>query len=288
MQARLAALGAVVFAFASAGAVVEGARDARTSRGLIVYWNDSRWPTLFSIRPDGSRVHRILRNRQNAKRPRLSPDRRWVAFDGASPGKPPLSDFDVMLVRLDGTGLRTLTRSRMWDHDAQWSPDGRLIAFSRMPPHHSDSTESTIWIMRRDGGGLRRFVRGSDVRWSPTGERLVFTASTGLSDGDLFVIGRDGRGRKRLTATPAIEAAAAWSPDARRILFTRFAGAASNVFVMNARGGDVRKLATGTAAAWSPDGSKILYTSSGLYVMNVDGSGRRKIAAIRAYDPDWR
>lgn len=58
------------------------AEGAPRARGLIVYWSESPWPSIWAIAADGSRNRRILRNRQNAKRPRLSPDRRWVAFDG--------------------------------------------------------------------------------------------------------------------------------------------------------------------------------------------------------------
>jgi hypothetical protein len=38
-----------------------------------------------------------------------------VAFGGAPPGTPPLTDFDIQIVRLDGTGRRTLTHSPDWE-----------------------------------------------------------------------------------------------------------------------------------------------------------------------------
>src|SRR5919198_3992282 len=88
-------------------------------------------------RPDDMDGRRILRNRQNAKRPRLSPDRMLVAFDGTAPGQTPLSNFDIQLVRLAGSGLRSPTRGPDWDLDAQWSPDGRKLAFALRRPHRS-------------------------------------------------------------------------------------------------------------------------------------------------------
>jgi len=112
-----------------------GGGDARDPAGVIVYWYDNPKPSIWAVRADGPHDRLIVRNRQNAKRPRLSPDRRWVAFDGTPPGEPPLSDFDLQLVRLDGSGLRTLTHTSDWDIDAQWSPDGRRLAFTRTPPH---------------------------------------------------------------------------------------------------------------------------------------------------------
>lgn len=68
----------------------------------ILFWSDSPWPSLLAMHPDGSARHRLFRTPQNAKRPTLSPNAKWIAFDGAPPGKPALSDFDIQLVRSDG------------------------------------------------------------------------------------------------------------------------------------------------------------------------------------------
>jgi hypothetical protein len=79
---------------------------SRERGGLSLFWKQSPWPSIWSVRPDGSRLRWAYRTHQNAKRPTLSPDRKWIAFDGAAPGKAPPSDFDVEIVRRDGTGLR--------------------------------------------------------------------------------------------------------------------------------------------------------------------------------------
>src|SRR4029078_10821294 len=91
---------------------------------------------------------------QNAKRPSLSPDRRWVAFDGTPKGKPPLSDFDVQVMRRDGTQRRTVFRTRDCERDARWAPDGKRLSFSRMPPG-ADWRHSIVCTVRLDGSGLQ-------------------------------------------------------------------------------------------------------------------------------------
>src|SRR5262245_53321106 len=96
-----------------------GAGSASEDAGRIAFWSDEPWPSVWIMRPDGSGRHRIMHTRQNAKRARLSPDGRWVAFDGASPDTTALSDFDVQIVRRDGTGRRTVVRSPQQDLDAQ-------------------------------------------------------------------------------------------------------------------------------------------------------------------------
>jgi Tol biopolymer transport system component len=258
-------------------------------RHLIVYWSTNPWPSIWSIRTSGKHRRRILRNHQNAKRPRLSPDRQWVAFDGAPPGKPPLRDFDIQLVRPDGTGRKTLTDSSEWDDiDAEWSPDGQLIAFERRPRPAVDDRDSVIWTIRRDGTDARPLVRGFSARWSPDGSRIVYETP----EQDLALLDLATGKTEVLLRTPELEQPADWSPEGTRILFIRYGERSSRIFVMNADGTGIRKLATGTAASWSPKGVRILYTrrfpASDLYVMDADGTHKHRLALASAADPDWR
>jgi TolB protein len=291
MIERIAGLALLTVVVLATAHVSQGAprRGAKT-QGQIVFWSDTPWPSIWAIRPDGSKLHRILRNRQNAKRPVLSPDRKWVAFDGAAPGKAPLSDFDIQIVHVDGTSRTTPTDSSEWDLNAEWSPDGTVLAFTRMPPG-AVWRSAWIWTVRADGSAPTRLLKGQEARWSPDGKRLVFDAPTGVSDGDLFTAYADGSDLRRLTATRAYESAAGWSPDGSQILFTRSPGSGiGTVYAMSANGGKPRRLASGFAGSWSPDGTKIVYISpsSQLFVMNANGSKKRRIARVKALDPSWR
>jgi Tol biopolymer transport system component len=298
---RLAIVAAVLAAAAVAGCMggdSSGTPSGTTEpsspvRGVIVYWKESPGPSIWSIRPEGSQPRRILRNAQNAKRPRLSPDRKWVAFDGAPPGKPVLTDFDIQLVRADGTGLRTLTSSSQWDMDAQWSPDGKRLSFTRMPPG-ADWLNSWTWTMRSDGSDLRRIARGLNARWSPDGAKLVLDAPTDESQGDIFIVDADGSGRRLVLASPELDQPAGWSPDGKRILFTRLtdsSGMRADVCVVNADGTGMKKLAEGFAGSWSPDGTEILYADSfpgQMWIMEADGSDKRRISGAFGAEPHWR
>src|SRR5262245_36140188 len=214
---RRAALVGLVLALA--GFVRSPSAHPARAGGWSAYWTQAPRPSIRAVRPDGTRDHGILRTLQNAKRPRLSPDRAWVAFDGAPPGRPPLSDFDVQVVRLDGTGRRTLTRTRDWDTDAQWSPDGARLSFTRSPPHPAGCGGSSIWIVRSDGSAARKIVAGCAARWSPDGRDLVYTAPNGR---DLRIVDvGSGRTRALLATRAPGQQPAGWSPDGQRILFTR-------------------------------------------------------------------
>ncbi len=290
----------LAFCLVAAAAVLARGAAVGSETGRILFWSDRDHPALWSMRPDGSGKRLLFRTPQNAKRPVLSPDGRWIAFDGASPGKPPMSDFDVQIVRLDGSGRRTLADSPDTETDAQWSPDGVHLSFSRAPSP-ADWRRSVIWVVRRDGRGAHRLVRGQFARWSPDGTRLVLDAPTAGSDGDLLVVSGDGTTQQRLTGTVALEQPAGWSRTGL-ILFTRYAAdgsGRSTILVIGANGRGLRRLTDGRhadeAAAWSPDGSAILFTSDRtghrqVFVMNADGSHQRNIARD-AFDDEatsWR
>jgi DNA-binding beta-propeller fold protein YncE len=268
---------------------------------LILFWSKNPYPSLWSLRPDGTHRRRVLRVRQNAKRPSLSPDRKWILFDGAPPGGAPLRDFDVQIVRRDGTGRRLLTNSDARELDAQWSPDGSRISYSRLEASaEGDWRKSWIWTVRPDGTDARPLVLGNSARWSSDGKQLVFSAPTGRSDGDLFVIGADGTGLRRLLSTARPEWPSAWSPDGRTILFSRsFGDGRSDVFTIGADGHDVRRLThapgENVGATWSPRGDRIVFAStrqglaySHLFRMRANGTRERAISFGDDYDPVWR
>ena len=286
MRGRHAALVVLLLAVCASAT---GARGS-SGGGLIAFWNDDPVPSIWAVRPDGTGLTPLLRTRQNAKRARLSPDRRWIAFDGAPPRKPAMSDFEIQVVRRDGSGRRTLTRSAAANTDAQWSPDGALVSFTRSPGY--DWTKAWTWSVARDGTGLRRVARGQFGRWSPAGTRLVLDTPTPTSQGDIFVVDVDGSNRRLVLASPELDQPADWSPDGTKILFTRYDsdGPGSSVYVVNVDGRGLRKLARGIAGSWSPDGTQIVYSKGfpgRLVVMRSDGSHKRPLAVVGA-EPDWR
>ena len=262
-----------------------------SARGsLILFWSDRGrpGPSLWAMRADGSQQRLIYHAAVNAKRPTLSPDGSWIAFDGASPGKTPFSDFDVQIVRTSGAGRRTLAGTSAYEIDAQWSPDGRTLSYSRWP-RAADWRSSSIGTVRTDGSHRRRIARGQFARWSPDGTQLVLDVPDKAGGGDLFVVNRDGSGLRRLSNAPGLEQPAGWSPDGRKILFTHYTtSGVIEIDVVRVDGAALRKLARvqgdeAGAAGWSPDGSKVLFTSqpgrhAQIFVMNANGSHRRNLS----------
>jgi TolB protein len=57
--------------------------------------------------------------------------------------------------------------------------------------------------------------------WSPDGSRLVFQSAR-YGQSELYVIGVDGSGERRLTHNLADDTHPAWSPDGSTIVFDSF------------------------------------------------------------------
>lgn len=63
--------------------------------------------------------------------------------------------------------------------DPQLSPDGTQIVYTRRwVDKQKDSWKSSLWIVNADGSQNRFLIDGSNARWSPSGDRLLFSPLT--------------------------------------------------------------------------------------------------------------
>jgi hypothetical protein len=117
---------------------------------------------------------------------------------------------------------------------------------------------------------------GPSPDWSPLGDRIVFTrfVESRRAEGEMTIstISPDGTGLKQFPRNRLEdEGNPSWSPDGTRIAFTRGAyhwNASSNArWVMNADGSGRRKLIDtkcfDMTPAWSPDGRQVAFYSDG-------------------------
>lgn len=169
-----------------------------------------------------------------------------------------------------------------------WSPDGSRLAYV-----HFDYGIVTV---RPDGSG---FAVVSDVgenpSWSPDGDRFAIGYGS-----EIFVIGADGQGLRRLTTNSVHDSDPDWSPDGRSIVYVSSPEGSSigDLVVVRADGGFPQVL-TGhdqaTTPDWSPDGSSIVFSrsygdgSSELHVLRLDGLTERRITrgSDSALFPVW-
>ncbi len=102
----------------------------------------------------------------------------------------------------------------------------------------------------------------------------------------------------RLTNDPASDTFAVWAPDGTKVAFASNRDGKLGIYVMDADGGNVRRLtynsADNFAPSWSPDGSKLAFQTNRdgndeIYVMNADGSNQIRLTWDGAFDggPAW-
>jgi TolB protein len=102
---------------------------------------------------------------------------------------------------------------------------------------------------------------------------------------------------QRLTQSGAIDTSPSYSPDAREIAFNSDRGGAGQLYVMDAEGGNARRISFGSGRyftpVWSPRGDLIAFTKQEageflIGVMKPDGSQERLIdRAFHVEGPTW-
>jgi Tol biopolymer transport system component len=169
-------------------------------------------------------------------------------------------------------------------------PPVGLIAFVRENPTRTDINAAVdLWVVRSDGGGARKVVGASGwdehPAWSPDGRRIAFDEALYeagedediLKTIDVWIVGRDGRGRRNVTHDGSA-ALPAWSPTGNALAFARGDG----VFIIKPDGAarrHVGRRSDPTEPAWSPDGAHVAFTTPGeVWVASPTGTRQRRIA----------
>jgi Tol biopolymer transport system component len=153
-----------------------------------------------------------------------------------------------------------------------------------------------IFTIAADGTGARSLGPGLSPAWSPNGRELAFDVLANQNY-DVWVMRRDGTGRRRVTTNPAVDFFASWSPDGTSLVFTSDRGG-EDLYVIGADGSGERRLTTDPApewgAAWEPEGRVIAFAGNArgnleIEVVGVDGTGRHALTnhPARDYDPAW-
>lgn len=165
--------------------------------------------------------------------------------------------LDLFVIHPDGSGLRRLARN-VTQADA-WSPDGSRLLF--------DSGDGYLYVIRRDGRNRRRLALinsdfDSHAVWSPDGRSVAFQACRPGRDPDvcdsgqldLFVVGSDGKGLRRITRRSLFDQCRlSWAP-ARGIAY----GTGAATLIVTPTGKVVRKIRGFSCGTWSPDARRLL------------------------------
>jgi Tol biopolymer transport system component len=173
-----------------------------------------------------------------------------------------------------------------------WSPDGEQLAWMQ----EGGGAAGRVMVSNADGSAQRllaevhspayvSYSSGEEVAWTPDGSAVRYAVQRDENRRqvwDHYAVGLEGS--DPVLIAPELEAfRVAFSPDGTRIAYI---GVDGQLHTINSDGSGRRRLTDGPRGmldpAWSPDGTQIVFvahrkSSSGLEVVNPDGTGRRVV-----------
>lgn len=215
----------------------------------------------------------------------VSPNGKTLAFDSDA--------GSLYRINIAGGGLKRLGRGIV----PVWSPDGKRIAYLKVE-------DNGIWVMKANGTGKYKvfndpYVESAPtVAWAPDSSKLAFVRCSPPHQADscehayVYTIRLDGTHLHRVTTESGVPACPAWSSKGLLAFLNR----GTEIVQKN---GTLKSYPEAAGCpVWAPSGKRLAVgTGDGIFVMNSDGSGRRRITivphaatviGVPAWSPDGR
>ncbi len=207
---------------------------------------------------------------------------------------------EVFIMNWDGTEVEKISNHRSSVISPNWSLDGKKIAYSVFTTfiRKGASPLTNVSLYVYDLASAKRTLTSyrpgvnSGATFSPDGKSIYLGMSQGSGAADIYKINLAGDIMTRLTKGPAgaINVEPSLNPDGSKIAFSSERGGRPMIYVMNADGGNVKRLTSdgvyNSSPSWSPDGKKIAFAGQAedhfdIFVMNADGSGLIRVTTAK-------
>jgi Tol biopolymer transport system component len=191
----------------------------------------------------------------------FSPDGKSIVYQAYPVGYP---FYQIYVQSLEAGDPRLVSTGRGRTTCSYFTPDGKTILFASS--HTDPAIEETEFKAREEAakGGRRRYQWDFDPHM------------------ELYTIGIDGRGLKRLTDSAGYDAEGSYSSDGKQIVFTSSRDGDPDIYVMNSDGTGVRQITNvpgyDGGPFFSPDNKWIIFRSDRqkvhmlqIFAISVDG-----------------
>ena len=216
-----------------------------------------------------------------ASGPKMSPDGRLLAFrqiHGLT-----RAEWGIYILEV-ATGQKRRLVAASTARNVDWSPDGRWLAFNIGNQIHKIKANGDSLTQLTVPGGTYANSSSFEPDWSPDGSKIAWTGG---------IMEQDGSANKSAGTGGSPD----WHPSGEKTIGFRNASSTGgwnqfpiyNVVTRSTeRILDAVKGAINSDPNFSPDGRRIVYRNErGIWVMNADGSGNRRILPSHLYaNPD--
>ncbi len=243
--------------------------------------------SLYTIDMDGSGSTELVRTDFKPQWPSWSNQGTEIIFNTYDKKYEGVYIFNIL-----DNNLKKIKLTQLVDLPC-WSGDGKNIAFM------NEDTPGII-ISSVKGDVLRTVagegINGAYHNWSPTDNQLVFESGRDGNPEIYTINPLTGNELKRLTNNELLDEWPSFSKDGLLIAWVRGVEGDKDIWVMNRDGSGSKQISFDINIgdgfpSFSPDGSKLVFQSNSekdsasINIINVDGSGLRKIGD--GFFPNW-
>jgi Tol biopolymer transport system component len=210
--------------------------------------------------------------RRDVNEPSWSPNGGHLAVTTSEHDERALALLDLPVGRLDPLEVHGEEEGEEEEEEVEvpnhpaFSPDGRTIAFDA----ETERERTSLFLLDVASEDLSAVESDADhyayPAFSPNGRRLVFSRTDAAFTWDICIAELDGRDQNCLTRGPASDTEPSWSPDGRSIVFASDREdpkvGLRSLYVVNIDGSGLRRLTNGFddgAPAFSPDGTEVAF-----------------------------